>query len=97
MGHPFRNRAARLHRRRREEKGGGGEAYRAVFEKKPPNTRVAEAYARHLAYWGERAKAESVMTESGADVTPLGKQVMADLKAGKDAEAHGLVRRGGAC
>jgi tetratricopeptide (TPR) repeat protein len=59
------------------------EAYRAVFDKKPPNTRVAEAYARHLAFWGERAQAQSVMTESGADATPLGKQVMADLKAGR--------------
>lgn len=59
------------------------EAYRAVTEKKPPNTRVAEAFARHLAFWGDREKAESVLKEAGADATPLGKQFLADLKAGK--------------
>ncbi len=59
------------------------EAYRAVTEKKAPNTRIAEAFARHLAFWGDREQAEAVLTEAGADVTPLGKQLMAELKAGK--------------
>jgi tetratricopeptide (TPR) repeat protein len=59
------------------------EAYRAVYEKKPPNTRIAEAFARHLAYWGDRQTALSVLAESGADATPLGKAVLADLKAGR--------------
>ncbi len=59
------------------------EAYRAVYDKKPPNTRIAEAFARHLAVWGDKEKALAVMTESGADVTPLGKALMSELKAGK--------------
>ena len=59
------------------------EAYRAVFDKKPPNTRIAEAFARHLAVWGDREKAERVLTESGADSTPLGKTVMSEIKSGK--------------
>src|SRR5258706_5670687 len=58
-------------------------AYRTVYEKKPPNTRIAEAFARHLAFWGDKEKAQSVLTESGADATPLGKVLLADLKAGK--------------
>ncbi len=59
------------------------DAYRAVYEKKPPNTRIAEAFARHLAFWGDREKAITVLTESGADTTPLGKALLAELKAGK--------------
>ncbi len=59
------------------------DAYRAVTEKKPPNTRIAEAFARHLAFWGDREKAESVLKEAGADTTPLGKQFLAELKAGR--------------
>jgi tetratricopeptide (TPR) repeat protein len=59
------------------------EAYRAVYDKKPPNTRIAEAFARHLAVWGDRERAQSILTESGADATPLGKVLMADLKSGK--------------
>ncbi len=59
------------------------EAYRAVTEKKAPNTRIAEAFARHLAFWGDREQAEAVLKEAGADVTPIGKQLMAELKAGK--------------
>ena len=59
------------------------DAYRAVTEKKPPNTRIGEAFARHLAFWGDREKAESVLKEAGADATPLGKQFLAELKAGK--------------
>ncbi len=59
------------------------EAYRAVADRKPPNARIAEAFARHLAFWGDREKAENVLMEAGADATPLGKQVLADLKAGR--------------
>jgi len=59
------------------------DAYLAVTEKKPPNTRIGEAFARHLAYWGDGEKAESVLKEAGADNTPLGKQFLAELKAGK--------------
>ena len=59
------------------------DAYRAVTEKKPPNTRIGEAFARHLAFWGDKEKAESVLKEAGADVTPLGKQFLAELKDGK--------------
>jgi tetratricopeptide (TPR) repeat protein len=66
-----------------KKKAAAYEAYRAVTEKKPPNTRVAEAFARHLAFWGDRDKAEGVLKEAGADATPLGKQVLAELKAGK--------------
>ncbi len=46
-------------------------------------TRIAEAYARHLAYWGDIEQAQEVLKESGADETPLGKILAADLKAGK--------------
>jgi len=66
-----------------KKKAAALEAYLAVTEKKPPNTRVAEAFARHLAFWGDREKAESVLLEAGADATPLGKQFLAELKAGK--------------
>lgn len=59
------------------------EAYNAVNEKKPPNTRVAEALARHLAFWGDRQKAIDTLNEAGADATPAGKALMAELKAGK--------------
>lgn len=58
-------------------------AYRAVYDKKPPNTRVAEAYARHLAFWGDKEKAKAVLTESGADQTPMGKALLSELAAGK--------------
>ena len=59
------------------------DAYRAVTDKKQPNTRIGEALARHLAFWGDRERAESVLKEAGADATPLGKQFLAELKAGK--------------
>ncbi len=66
-----------------KKKAAAVEAYRAVYEKKPPNARIAEAYARHLANWGDKAKAQAVLSESGADNTPFGKIAMAELKAGK--------------
>ncbi|MGO9461468.1 MAG: tetratricopeptide repeat protein [Rhodomicrobium sp.] len=59
------------------------EAYRAVYDKKTPNARIAEAYARHLAVWGDGREAQRVLDEAGAAETPLGKVLMAELKAGK--------------
>jgi tetratricopeptide (TPR) repeat protein len=59
------------------------EAYRAVYENKAPNARIAEALARHLAYWGDKQKAMETLAEGGAQATPLGKTLAADLKAGR--------------
>ncbi len=59
------------------------EAYRAVYDKKAPNLRIAEAFARHLAVAGDRQQALSVLQEAGAQETPLGKVLLAELKAGK--------------
>ena len=59
------------------------EAYKAVYDKKAPNLRIAEAYARHLAVWGDPQQALSVLVEAGAQETPLGKVLHAELKAGK--------------
>ncbi len=59
------------------------EAYRAVYDKKAPNIRIAEAFARHLAVWGDFRQAQAVMQEAGGTETPLGKVLMAELKAGK--------------
>jgi tetratricopeptide (TPR) repeat protein len=65
------------------KKAAAAEAYQAVFDKKAPNMRIAEAYARHLAVWGDREQALSVLQEAGAQETPLGKVLFAELKAGK--------------
>ncbi len=59
------------------------EAYRAVYDKKTPNTRIAEALARHLAVWSDAKQAQDLLEEAGAGVTPLGKELTAELKAGK--------------
>jgi len=66
-----------------KKKAAAGEAYRALYEKKPTNMRIAEGYARHLAVWGDKQKAIEVLKESGAEETPLGKALLAELKAGK--------------
>lgn len=65
------------------KKAAAAEAYQAVFDKNAPNMRIAEAYARHLAVWGDREQALSVLQEAGAQETPLGKVLLAELKAGK--------------
>jgi tetratricopeptide (TPR) repeat protein len=59
------------------------EAYGAIYDKKAPNTRIAEAFARHLGYWGNSPKAQALLEEGNAGDTPLGKMLMAELKAGK--------------
>jgi tetratricopeptide (TPR) repeat protein len=59
------------------------EAYGTIYDKQAPNLRIAEAYSRHLAVWGEREKALSVLQESGAQETPMGKVLLAELQAGK--------------
>jgi tetratricopeptide (TPR) repeat protein len=66
-----------------KKKAAALEAYRAVTEKKQPNARIGEALARHLAFWGDKQKALETLVESGADTTPLGKALLAELKAGK--------------
>ncbi len=66
-----------------KKKAAALEAYHDVYDKKPPNARIGEAYARHLAYWGDKQKALTTLSESGADTTPLGKALLAELKAGK--------------
>jgi tetratricopeptide (TPR) repeat protein len=65
------------------DKEAAQEAYGAIYDKAAPNLRIAEAYARHLAVWGEREKALSVLQESGAHETPMGKVLLAELQAGK--------------
>jgi tetratricopeptide (TPR) repeat protein len=59
------------------------QAYGAIYDKKAPNTRIAEAFARHLGYWGNGAQAQALLQEGNASDTPLGKMLMAELKAGK--------------
>ncbi len=59
------------------------EAYRSVYDKKAQNARIAEAFARHLAYWGDPKQAQSVLEEGGGAEAPAGKVLLADLKAGK--------------
>ena len=61
----------------------GDEAYRSIYDKKAPNLRIAEAFSRHLAVSGRREEALALLQESGAQETPLGKALLADLKAGK--------------
>ena len=58
-------------------------AFKAAFDKKPPNSRVSEAYARHLAYWGDKERAKAVLAEGSADATPMGKAMLAEMAAGK--------------
>jgi tetratricopeptide (TPR) repeat protein len=59
------------------------EAFRAVLDGKAPSARVAEAFARHFAVWGDKEQAKKILAESGADETPYGKALLADLKAGR--------------
>jgi len=66
-----------------KKKSIASEAYSAVYDKKAPNLRIAEAFARHLAVWGDRQQALSVLQDAGAQETPLGKVLLAELKAGK--------------
>ncbi|MFT4079034.1 tetratricopeptide repeat protein [Rhodomicrobium sp.] len=66
-----------------KKKAAAAEAYKTVYEKKPTNMRIAEGYARHLAVWGDRQQALDVLKESGAEETPLGSALAADLKAGR--------------
>jgi tetratricopeptide (TPR) repeat protein len=65
-----------------KKKAAAAKAYEAVYEKKT-NTRVAEAYARHLAFWGDKERAKAVLSESGSDASPMGKALLAELQAGK--------------
>ncbi|MBI4724703.1 MAG: hypothetical protein HY765_06920 [Rhodomicrobium sp.] len=66
-----------------KKKAAAAEAYRAVYDKKTPNARIAEAYARHLAHWGDKAGAQRLLEEAGAQSTPPGRALIAELKAGK--------------
>ncbi len=66
-----------------KKKAIASEAYRAVYDKQAPNLRIAEAFARHLAVWGDRQQALSVLQEAGAQETPLGKVLLSELTAGK--------------
>ncbi|MGA7327612.1 MAG: tetratricopeptide repeat protein, partial [Rhodomicrobium sp.] len=50
---------------------------------KTPNARIAEAYARHLAFWGDGKAGLSILEEADAAGTPLGKALSKELKAGK--------------
>ncbi len=45
--------------------------------------RIAEAYARHIAVWGNPQEALAMLEEAGAQETPMGKLLQAKLKAGK--------------
>ena len=58
-------------------------AYSAIYDKQAPNLRIAEAYARHLAVLGQREKALLLVQETGVHETPMGKVLLAELKAGK--------------
>lgn len=66
-----------------KKKTAAEDAYKIIYDKKAPNTRIAEAYARHLAVFGDSKQAEAVLEEAGANTTPLGKLLIAELKSGK--------------
>lgn len=66
-----------------KKKAIASEAYRAVYDEKAPNLRIAEAFARHLAVWGDSRQALAVLQQAGAQDTPIGKVLMAELKVGK--------------
>jgi tetratricopeptide (TPR) repeat protein len=66
-----------------KKKSAAEDAFHAIYDKKASNTRIAEAYARHLARWGNSKQAQAVLNEAGGGATPLGKQLLAELKAGK--------------
>jgi tetratricopeptide (TPR) repeat protein len=59
------------------------EAYKQIFDPKAPNTRITEAYARHLAVFGTPKQAKAVLEETGAAATPVGQQLIDEIKAGK--------------
>ncbi|MGO9485601.1 MAG: tetratricopeptide repeat protein [Rhodomicrobium sp.] len=59
------------------------EDYWASYDEKAPNLRIAEALARHLAVAGERQHALALLQQAGSQETPLGKVLLAELKAGK--------------
>jgi tetratricopeptide (TPR) repeat protein len=59
------------------------EIFAKLYAKQSGNARIAEAYARHLAYWGDNAKAIEVLKGKGADQTAMGKALLAELEAGK--------------
>jgi len=59
------------------------EAYKLIYDKKSPNTRITEAYARHIAVYGSNKEAQALLEEAGVEATPLGKQLLSELKAGK--------------
>lgn len=58
-------------------------AYKELLDKKTVNARVGEAYARHLAHWGDIPGAIKVLKEGPSGGSTTGKRVLADLEAGK--------------
>ena len=66
-----------------KKKAAAEDAYRAAYDKKAPNARIAEAYARHLAFWGDGKAGLRMLEEADAAGTPLGKVLSKELKAGK--------------
>jgi tetratricopeptide (TPR) repeat protein len=59
------------------------QAYKTVYERNPTSSRIAEAYARHLAFWGDRDQALRVISSNGADIPPMGKALKAEIESGK--------------
>ncbi len=59
------------------------DAYESLIKKPTVNARVAEAYARHLAHWGDTERALAVLKEKSADGSTMGKALIADLSAGR--------------
>lgn len=62
------------------------ETYKALYEKNPNNARVTEAYARHLAHWGDTARAIEILKAKGYPRNSAGAALLADLEAGNKAK-----------
>ncbi len=73
------------------------EAYKAVYDKKTPNMRIAEAYARHIAVWGNPQEALAMLEEAGAQENSDGQAAAGRTQGRQDAQAHGGGCRTGAC
>jgi tetratricopeptide (TPR) repeat protein len=58
------------------------EAYAAVYEKNKTNARIVEAYARHLAHWGNTARAIEILKERDPSPNSMAGALLAELQAG---------------
>ncbi len=77
-----------------KKKAAAEKAFEAVYDKK--NTRVAEAYARHLAFWGDKEQAKDGSERKRRSHLANGQGAAGRLGQRKSAKAYGVraSRRG---